>query len=382
MLQLSQEEAIKYNLNELADLIVSHYNLEQKLSEKLTLEEFLALISQATRNFIELVLGVNSDSLQQLFFNDPQILDLLPPNAQDQQIMQIFGMDKLRESMYYSLYSDGKMLRPALVFVGGLLTKAKLSDLLIAAMAIECIHTYSLIHDDLPAMDNDTYRRGKLTNHLVFGESMAILAGDALQTLGFSLLSSNQQLEAKQVLKQVQVLAYGAGHYGMCLGQALDILGDDLTLDKLKELGISQSKAELRLTQIHYRKTAFLIRSSILLGVYASNHAKGKDLERILSYWAYNLGLTFQIKDDILDVLGNEAEIGKPVGSDLVNHKLTYVSLYGLEQAQEKLNAKFVQTLEYVEQLENLFKENTEQEASLAITWLRDLTTFVVNRNK
>ncbi|RIY32415.1 hypothetical protein CJP74_04600 [Psittacicella melopsittaci] len=384
MIQDKKLEEQALSLNDLAELVVEKHQLATELSKDLPLEQVLSLVSQATKDFIKLVLGTGADPLRQLFSQDQTILSLLPSDKDSDKIMQKFDIDKLSEAMFYSLYSDGKMLRPALVFIGGILTKANLSDLLIAAMAIEAIHTYSLIHDDLPAMDNDDYRRGKLTNHKVFGESMAILAGDALQTLAFSLLSSNQKISPKAALEQIRILSYGAGHYGMCLGQALDILGDDLTINKLKELNLSTKHAELRLSQIHYRKTAFLIRSSVLLGLYAKERSKTTLLlEDILSKWAYNLGLTFQIKDDILDVKGNEQEIGKPVGSDQTNHKLTYVSLFGLEEAEKKLESNFVQTLGYVEQLDNLISGFSEMEFSRnAVNWLREITVYVVNRRK
>ncbi|RIY32553.1 hypothetical protein CKF54_04595 [Psittacicella hinzii] len=370
---------VSTSLNQLADSIVTKYNLEAELSKPLCLDKFLTLVSTSLREFMELVLGQGSDPNKQLFFQDEQILALLPEVDTYKA-----DFDRLREAMFYSLHSDGKMLRPALVFIGGILTKAKASDLLIAAMAVECVHTYSLIHDDLPAMDNDDYRRGKLTNHKVFGEDMAILAGDALQTLAFSLLSSNTKQAAQNALAQVQVLAYGAGHYGMCLGQALDILGDDITIKDLEQLGVSNEQAAERLMQIHYRKTAFLIRSSILLGVYASEIGlKTKELADLLAYWAYSLGLTFQIKDDLLDILGNQEETGKPVGSDVANHKLTFVSLFSLDKAQVKLEENFNKTISYIREIESFIANKNEQVFSThALEWLKEITTYVVNRKK
>ncbi|MFC6276312.1 polyprenyl synthetase family protein [Psittacicella hinzii] len=375
------------SLNELASYVVQEHDLNNKLNSALPLNEFLSIISQAVRSLIDLVLGTDSDPYKQLFGTDRQINSLLALSPETQKIMAGFGANTLRQAMYYSLHSDGKMLRPTLVFIGGLLFNAKIEDLLIAALAIECVHTYSLIHDDLPAMDNDDYRRGKLTNHKVFGEDMAILAGDSLQTLAYSLLSNNQNLTHQAIVKQIQVLSYGAGHYGMCLGQALDILGEDLTIGQMTERGITPEQSARRLNEIHYRKTAFLIRSSILMGVYAGwEQAKHfPQIEDLLSSWSYNLGLTFQVKDDLLDIEGDQAELGKTVGSDLTNHKLTYVSLFGLEQARTKMQNLFKQTLNCIGNVEEHLKTCSADTSLInyhAIEWLQEITSFVVVRRK
>lgn len=230
-------------------------------------------------------------------------------------LQKILKADLLDQAMSYSLLGSGKMMRPMLVFVAGMMFGAKVENLLIASLAIEAVHTYSLIHDDLPAMDNDDYRRGRLTNHKVFGEDHAILAGDALQTFAFSLLSSNNGLEAPQIVKQVQVLAYGAGHLGMCLGQSYDILSEVLNslfakttlnltspqaviahyaklgvnVDQvqaeqiLADLGNFKQKLISRLSEIHYRKTAFLIRTSVLLGLNASQAYNDEQIQNLFA---------------------------------------------------------------------------------------------------
>lgn len=372
------------NISDLAQEVVDSFALDDKLQKPLSLTDFLMLIGNAMRSFIEKVLGDNSDPVQKLFGDDLALETIQPrPEQQDNAIAKAFGIDKLREAMFYSLYSEGKMLRPALVFIGGLISGARLKDLLIAALAVESIHTYSLIHDDLPAMDNDEIRRGKPTNHIVFGEDMAILAGDALQTLAFSLLSSNQDLAPTNIIKQVQVLAYGAGAYGMCLGQALDIYADELP-NEITYLNLTAEQKAKRLADIHIRKTAFLIRSSILLGVYSAwqNVKPYSQLEQLISLWAYQLGLTFQIKDDILDVIGNKEIMGKR-GSDVDNNKLTYVSLFGIEQAQTKLEQEKNQTFAYIKDLNSLLqKQNLSPSQERSLVLLEEITTYVVERNK
>lgn len=231
----------------------------------------------------------------------------------------------LVEAMSYSLMAGGKRIRPAFLFavidaLGGD-QKAGLP----AACALEMIHTYSLIHDDLPAMDNDDYRRGKLTNHKVFGEAMAILSGDALLTYAFYILANQEHpdLSAETKLKMVADLAYYSGARGMVGGQVADIEGDERQLN-LQELEF-----------IHQHKTADLLICSVRLGCYAAG-ANEKQLEG-LSLYAKHIGHAFQIQDDILDVIGDPTKLGKKVGSDQENQKATYVTLLGLEAAKQEL---------------------------------------------
>ena len=232
---------------------------------------------------------------------------------------------RLYESMNYSLLQGGKRIRP-------ILTKAVLDAMKVDASlykeflcALECIHTYSLIHDDLPAMDNDDYRRGNLTNHKVYGDGMAILAGDGLLTYAFQLCSENTTASAEQKNKAIQCLATAAGPEGMVGGQAFDLLseGKHIPLEELKVL--------------HSGKTGALFNAAIELGLILSN----ADQAKYAAYMTYAncLGLLFQITDDILDVTGTIEELGKTPGSDIRQDKSTYVSLLGLDEARNEAHA-------------------------------------------
>ena len=232
---------------------------------------------------------------------------------------------RLYEAMNYSLLQGGKRIRP-------ILTKAVLDAMKVDASlykeflcALECIHTYSLIHDDLPAMDNDDYRRGNLTNHKVYGDGMAILAGDGLLTYAFQLCSENTTASAEQKIKAIQCLATAAGPEGMVGGQAFDLLseGKHIPLEELKIL--------------HSGKTGALFNAAIELGLILSN----ADQAKYSAYMTYAncLGLLFQITDDILDVTGTIEELGKTPGSDIRQDKSTYVSLLGLDEARNEAHA-------------------------------------------
>ncbi|OGT46585.1 MAG: hypothetical protein A3E82_08845, partial [Gammaproteobacteria bacterium RIFCSPHIGHO2_12_FULL_38_11] len=192
--------------------------------------------------------------------------------------------------------------------------------------AIECIHSYSLIHDDLPAMDDDSLRRGKPTCHIVFGEATAILAGDALQTLAFELLASPQKtiLSSQQQLKLIQVLAACAG--SMVGGQSLDLLAEG------KNISITD------LEQIHTLKTGALIKASILIGAIGAGCEDQSTLQ-ILEQFAKHIGLAFQLQDDLLDIIGSRKKMGKNTQQDLKHHKATYATLFGIETTQAKINA-------------------------------------------
>lgn len=228
----------------------------------------------------------------------------------------------IHEAMAYSIFAGGKRFRPVLCIAACEAVCGNGSAALDAACALECIHTYSLIHDDLPGMDNDDYRRGKLTNHKVFGEGMAILAGDALLTYAFELLADMEtENNSRQIVQIIREAAKASGEAGMIGGQVVDILSE-------------QKEPDLELLQyIHTHKTGALIAASVRIGAILGG-ADAAQLDALTEY-AHQLGLAFQITDDILDVIGDADKIGKPVGSDEKNQKATYPLLFGLEQSQQ-----------------------------------------------
>lgn len=229
---------------------------------------------------------------------------------------------RLYESMNYSLLMGGKRIRP-------IITKAVIEALggsweahKDVICAIELIHTYSLIHDDLPAMDNDDYRRGKLTNHRVYGDGMAVLAGDGLLTYAFELVSKNTSLQPEQIVAIIQSLAKGAGPSGMVGGQSFDLESEG------KELPLEE------LVVLHKGKTGALFTTAVEIGLIIM--IAPADLRASYLSYADYLGLLFQITDDILDVVGTQEELGKTPGSDERQHKATYVSILGLEEAKAR----------------------------------------------
>ncbi|WP_134698849.1 polyprenyl synthetase family protein [Ammoniphilus sp. YIM 78166] len=240
----------------------------------------------------------------------------------------------LAEAMEYSLFAGGKRIRPILLLATIEAFEQDPVKGLPAACAIEMIHTYSLIHDDLPAMDNDDFRRGMPTNHKKFGEATAILAGDGLLTEAFRAICSlqDQGIEAATVLPIICELSKFAGPQGMVGGQMADLLGEG------KQLQLSE------LQYIHHHKTADLLVFCIRTGARLGG-ADEAQLEK-LTRFARNIGLAFQIQDDILDVYGDEEKLGKPVGSDTANEKSTYPSLIGLEQSQIELERLIVEAKE------------------------------------
>ena len=262
----------------------------------------------------------------------------------------------LRDAMKYGLLLGGKRVRPFLVYATGKMLGAETTALDYAAAAIEAIHAYSLIHDDLPAIDNDELRRGQPTCHIAFDEATAILAGDALQTFAFEILTAPPSLSAEQKLQLVKVLAQASGVQGMCLGQSLDLISEH------KQVNL----AELEL--IHRNKTGALLTSSLKLGFICSPHFENKELEQQLERYSQAIGLAFQVQDDILDIEGDSAEIGKPVGSDLGLDKSTYPKLLGLEGAKQKAQELYQIALH---ELDNLPFDTTA---------LRALAEFIVNR--
>lgn len=227
----------------------------------------------------------------------------------------------LLKSMEYTLFSGGKRLRPILTVMTAKLVDGDLKNAYIIGAALEMIHTYSLIHDDLPSMDNDDFRRGKPTNHKVYGAGIAILAGDGLLTLAFNILSK-LELPAEKKSKIIELVSEGAGVNGMVGGQVFDLEAEnrEVTLQELK--------------MIHKAKTGALFESAILAGAYTGNPS----IEELsnLRVFAEQLGLSFQIVDDILDVIGDEEKLGKPIGSDQSLNKSTYPKLLGLDGAHKE----------------------------------------------
>ena len=243
---------------------------------------------------------------------------LLPP--QDQAPVE------LHRAMHYAVLGGGKRLRPLLVYATGRALGASLDQLDAAAAAVEIIHAYSLAHDDLPAMDDDDLRRGRPTCHIVFGEAMAILAGDALQALAFELLAADPALNVSPSVRveMLRVLGAACGSHGMAGGQALD----------LAAVGKVLSPAELE--RMHSHKTGALIRASVRLGALAAG-CDDADCLAALERYGHCIGLAFQIRDDILDIEGESHVIGKTAGKDVANDKPTYPAIHGLEPSRRLL---------------------------------------------
>ena len=239
----------------------------------------------------------------------------LPDQTGHQQIIE--------EAMEYSLMAGGKRLRPMMMQEVFRLFGGTMKAIEPFMAAIEMIHTYSLIHDDLPAMDNDDYRRGRKTTHVVYGEAMGILAGDALLNFAFETACKGLMLEPgnPNVAKAMQLLAQKAGIYGMLGGQVVDVESEGLPLEREK------------LDFIYDLKTGALIEASMLIGAVLAG--ADEEAQNVILQVAGDIGLAFQIQDDILDVTSDMETLGKPIGSDEKNHKTTYVTIRGLEQAQK-----------------------------------------------
>ena len=232
------------------------------------------------------------------------------------------------EAMNYSLMEGGKRLRPMMMQETYRLFGGNGTVIEPFMAAIEMIHTYSLVHDDLPAMDDDEYRRGRKTTHTVYGEAIGILAGDGLLNYAFETALKafeEPQADLRKVAQAMAVLARKAGVYGMIGGQTADIKAEEQT----------ESLTRDQLLYIHENKTAALIQAAMMVGAILAGAAK-EEISRI-EKCAYNIGIAFQIQDDILDVIGDSEELGKPVGSDEKNHKQTYVTLNGLKQSQDEV---------------------------------------------
>lgn len=265
----------------------------------------------------------------------------------------------LHQAMRYAVLGDGKRIRPVLVYAAGEAFGATISALNGPACAVEIIHAYSLVHDDLPAMDNDELRRGRPTCHKAFGEATAILAGDALQALAFHILARDPdiQVDAAQRLRMIDILAVASGSRGMAGGQAID----------LASVGRQLSLAELE--NMHIHKTGALIKASVELGALSVQDPPAQLLQSVAHY-AHCIGLAFQIRDDILDVEGTTEVIGKPQGSDLARNKPTYPNLLGVEGAKCAARQLYEQALASLDVFED------------CAGMLRFIADYIVNRDK
>ncbi len=231
--------------------------------------------------------------------------------------------DRLHQAMRYAVLGGGKRVRPLLAFAAGELGRADMGRVTVVGAAVELIHAYSLVHDDMPCMDNDVLRRGKPTCHIEYDEATALLTGDSLQTLAFELLSETSLADnAETQLSMIKQLANASGSKGMAGGQAFDLdnVGKTLTLPELEFM--------------HIHKTGALIRAAVMLGAHCSNHLNQTQLEK-LDHFAKCIGLAFQVVDDLLDAEATTATLGKTAGKDAENNKPTYVSILGIREARE-----------------------------------------------
>lgn len=244
----------------------------------------------------------------------------------------------LKEAMDYSLQAGGKRIRPVLLFAAINCLGKEPERGMDPAAALEMIHTYSLIHDDLPSMDNDDLRRGKPTNHKVYGEANAILAGDALLTYAFQIIAQSPDLSEKEKVMIIELLAKAAGPEGMVAGQVADMEGEHKAL----------TLAELE--KVHRNKTGRLIAFSVRAGAVIGGATEAQ--MAAFETYANHIGIAFQIQDDILDVVGSEEKLGKRVGSDQANQKNTYPALLTLSGAREKLKAHVNKAMEALNQIE------------------------------
>jgi len=263
--------------------------------------------------------------------------------------------DNLFEAMRYSIFNGGKRVRPLLCFAAADAVAEANEGTAIVAASIEMIHAYSLIHDDLPAMDNDNLRRGKATCHIQFGEATAILAGDALQSLAFETLCKLDDVSPEIVVELVRLLSANSGCSGMAKGQAIDLAatGQSLSIEQLKFM--------------HGQKTGALIEASVLMGSLATGRATPDQL-LLLSEFSKAIGLAFQIQDDILDVESSTDQLGKQQGSDFNNHKATYTSLLGLDEARKQTAELYAKSINCLD----TFGARAEP--------LRYIASFIINR--
>lgn len=242
---------------------------------------------------------------------------------------------RLKSAMQHALLVGGKRMRPLLHNITATMLGVNEQSTTPIGAALECIHAYSLVHDDLPAMDDDDTRRGEPTCHIAFDEATAILAGDALQTLAFEILATVQtvDIDAEKRLKIIQSISQASGYIGMCGGQAMDLAATDRQID-LEQL-----------TQLHQLKTGALLTACVKSAIHMADDIDAANQELLLEY-ATSIGLAFQIQDDILDVTASSETLGKPSGSDVQANKSTFPSLLGLDSAQQKLRKYHQQALQ------------------------------------
>ena len=265
--------------------------------------------------------------------------------------------EKLLAAMRYGLLIGGKRMRPYLAYMTGEALSVAQSDIDGIAAALECIHAYSLLHDDLPAMDNDDLRRGQPTCHKAFDEATAILAGDSLQTLAFDILANHDfsvDVEQKRI-KLIQLLVQASGYQGMCGGQALDLSATN------QKISLAQ------LEKLHALKTGALLEASVLMAAECSHSVTAQEKEALALY-AQKVGLAYQVRDDIIDITSTEEELGKPTGSDIQANKSTYPALLGLTEAQQKADDLYQQALQALSTL----PYNTQN--------LSEFATFIIKR--
>ena len=276
------------------------------------------------------------------------------------ELQELSYPETIAKGMEYAVLNGGKRLRPFLLFATLDLLNEDISKGVKSAIALEMIHSYSLVHDDLPALDNDDYRRGKLTTHKVFGEAEGILIGDSLLTYAFYVLSQKnlEFLSSEQIVKIISKTSEYAGINGMIGGQMIDIQSENKKID-LETL-----------KYIHSHKTGKLIKLPIEIACIIANVEKDK--REFLEEYADLIGIAFQVKDDILDVEGTFEELGKPVGSDIDLHKATYPSILGMEESKKILN-------DTVEKAKEIIKNKFGEEKGKNLISLAD---FIKNRNK
>jgi len=257
----------------------------------------------------------------------------------DQQLTQRLShssiQDSLQQAMRYSIFNGGKRIRPALIYMVNQSLGGDIKNADAAACAIEAIHSYSLVHDDLPAMDDDDLRRGKPTCHIQFDHATAILAGDALQCIGFEWLTDQQNtLKPTTALAMLKVLTKASGDSGMVAGQAFDLanVGYELNVEQLESM--------------HNHKTGALINGAIELGILSANRNISEQQHAAFQRYGAAIGLAFQVQDDILDLTSDTLTLGKPQGSDADANKPTYPSLLGLSGAQDKLQQLYQQAIQ------------------------------------
>jgi len=264
--------------------------------------------------------------------------------------------ERLHEAMRYSALGGGKRVRALLAYAAGEFCGADVEKVDIPAASVELIHAFSLVHDDMPCMDNDDLRRGKASTHKKYGDAMALLVGDALQSLAFQLISQDISLRSTQKIKILHMLALASGSRGMAGGQAID----------LESMGIPLTRAELETMHIH--KTGALIRAAALLGAYSA-FRPNEDKVKAVDHFAKSIGLAFQVVDDILDTEADTQTLGKTAGKDAQNNKSTYVTILGLSAAKnlaDELHANAMAALSFY-----------GREADL----LRHLANFITRRN-